>query len=131
MTTRRHSRGVNFRAGKPQMGNADEADGRSPVRVAIIGGGFGGIAAAVRLRRAGLTDVVIFERSAGIGGTWFDNRYPGAQTDAACHMYCYSFAPFDWTRTHVGHQELRTYLEHVVEQFDLSQHFRSRKRSSR
>lgn len=94
--------------------------------MAIIGGGFGGIAAAVKLRHAGTNDFVIFERSAGVGGTWFDNRYPGAQTDAACHMYCYSFAPFDWTRTHVGHQELRAYLDDVVDRFDLRTHFRFR-----
>ncbi len=94
--------------------------------MAIIGGGFGGIAAAVKLRRAGLHQFVIFERSAGVGGTWWDNRYPGAQTDAASHMYCYSFAGYDWSRTHVGHHELRSYLEHVVDRFQLRQHFRLR-----
>lgn len=120
----RRSRPGNGRGGKRAPGPAVAASGSSPVRVAIIGGGFGGIAAAVKLRHAGLDNFVVFERSAGVGGTWFDNRYPGAQTDAACHMYCYSFAPFDWTRTHVGHQELRAYLDDVVERFDLRQHFR-------
>lgn len=96
--------------------------------MAIIGGGFGGIAAAVKLQQAGLEDFVIFERSAGVGGTWWDNRYPGAETDAACHMYCYSFARYDWSRTHVGHRELRDYLEHVVDRFALRKHFRLRSR---
>ena len=94
------------------------------VRVAVIGGGFGGIAAAIALRKAGIDEIMVFERSAGVGGTWFDNRYPGAQTDAASHMYCYSFANYDWSRTHVGHQELREYLEHVVDRFDVRRHFR-------
>ena len=92
--------------------------------IAIIGAGFGGIAAAIALRRAGFDHVTIFEKSGGAGGTWFDNRYPGAATDAASHLYSYSYAPFDWHRTHVGHQELRQYLEHVVDTFGLRPHLR-------
>ena len=87
-------------------------------RVAIIGAGFGGIVTAIKLQRAGL-DFVIFERSEGVGGTWWDNRYPGAETDAASHLYAYSFAPYDWTRTHVRRAEIQGYLEHVAEAFDL------------
>ncbi len=66
------------------------------MRIAIIGAGFGGIAAAVKLKEVGLSDFVIYEKSAGIGGTWWDNRYPGAATDAASHIYSYSFARHDW-----------------------------------
>ncbi len=88
-------------------------------RIAVIGAGFGGIAAAITLRRAGFTDVTIFEKSAGVGGTWWDNRYPGAATDAASHIYSYSFAPLDWARTHMGSAELQQYLEHVVARFGL------------
>ncbi len=93
------------------------------IRAAVIGGGFGGIAAAIELRKAGIDDIVVLEKSSGVGGTWYDNRYPGAQTDAASHMYCYSFARYDWSRTHVGHRELREYLEHVVDRFDVRRHF--------
>ena len=92
--------------------------------VAIIGGGFGGIAAAVNLRRRGIEDFVIFERSAGPGGTWWDNRYPGAETDAPAHLYCFSFAPYDWTRTHVRRPELQAYVDHLVERFALLPFFR-------
>ena len=94
------------------------------IRVAVIGGGFGGIAAAIELKKVGIDDIVVVEKSSGLGGTWFDNRYPGAQTDAASHMYCYSFARYDWSRTHVGHRELREYLEHVVDRFDVRKYFR-------
>ncbi len=87
-------------------------------RVAIIGAGFGGIVTAIKLQQAGL-DFVIFERSEGIGGTWWDNRYPGAETDAASHLYQYSFAPYDWSRTHVRQAEIQRYLEHVAESFGL------------
>lgn len=88
-------------------------------RIAVIGAGFGGIAAAITLRRAGFGDVTIFEKSAGVGGTWWDSRYPGAATDAASHIYSYSFAPLDWARTHMGSAELQRYLEHVVDRFGL------------
>ncbi|MEV0001503.1 NAD(P)/FAD-dependent oxidoreductase [Micromonospora sp. NPDC050980] len=89
------------------------------LRVAVIGAGFGGIAAAIELRRRGFSDVTVFERSDGPGGTWWDNRYPGAETDAASHLYSYSFAPYDWSRTHVRQPELQRYLEHVVDRFGI------------
>lgn len=92
--------------------------------VAVIGGGFGGIAAAVKLRRQGIENFVIFERSEGPGGTWWENRYPGAETDAPAHLYCFSFAPYDWSRTHVRRDELQAYVDHLVEHFDLAPHFR-------
>ena len=104
--------------------DTDSRNPRPPLRVAIIGAGFGGIAAAVTLRRHGFADITLFEKSGGIGGTWWHNRYPGAATDAASHLYSYSFAPFDWSRTHVGHGDLRAYLDHVVDRFDLRPHIR-------
>lgn len=94
-----------------------------PPSVAVIGAGFGGIAAAVELRRAGIP-FTVFERSAGPGGTWWDNRYPGAETDAPSHLYSYSFAPYDWTRTHVRQPELQRYLEDVIDRFGLRPHLR-------
>lgn len=90
----------------------------SPPRVAIIGAGFAGIVTAIKLQRAGI-DYVIFERSEGVGGTWWENRYPGAETDAASHLYAYSFAPYDWSRTHVRRAEIQEYLEHVAESFGV------------
>ncbi len=95
----------------------------SAFRVAIVGAGFGGIAAAVTLLRRGF-DVTIFEKSHGVGGTWWDNRYPGAATDAASHIYSYTFAPHDWDRTHVDHGALRQYLAGVVERFGLAPRIR-------
>lgn len=86
--------------------------------VAVIGAGFAGIVTAVKLRRAGV-DVVVFERSDGVGGTWWENRYPGAETDAASHLYSYSFAPYRWSRTHVRQAEIQAYLEHVAEAFGI------------
>ncbi|MFI5913292.1 flavin-containing monooxygenase [Dactylosporangium sp. NPDC051541] len=93
---------------------------RAPVRVAIIGAGLGGIAAAVKLRKRATASVVIYEQSAGVGGTWFDNRYPGCEVDVHSHAYSFSFLKYDWPRTHATQPELLAYAEHVVERFGLA-----------
>ena len=59
-------------------------------RVAIIGAGFSGLAAAIALRQKGIENFVIFEKSDGIGGTWWFNRYPGAEVDLESHVYSFS-----------------------------------------
>ena len=92
--------------------------------VAIVGGGFAGIATAVKLKKAGIETFTVFEKSAGPGGTWWDNRYPGAEVDVASHLYSYSFKSHDWTRTHAKQAELQAYLEEVLDDFDLRPHFR-------
>jgi cation diffusion facilitator CzcD-associated flavoprotein CzcO len=94
------------------------------MRVAIIGAGLGGIAAAVKLRKHTSATFVIFEQSAGVGGTWFDNRYPGCEVDIHSHAYSYSFLKYDWPRTHATQPELLAYAEHVVARFGLKPHLR-------
>ncbi len=96
--------------------------GRSP-RVVIIGAGFGGLAAAVALRRKGIDDLSIVERSDGVGGTWRQNTYPGAACDIQSHLYSFSFAPNrNWTRTYAYQPEILSYLESVADDFDLRRH---------
>ena len=63
------------------------------IRVAVIGAGASGIATAIKLREAGVDDAVIFEKTAELGGTWRDNRYPGLTCDVPSHLYRFSFAP--------------------------------------
>ncbi|MFJ8110339.1 flavin-containing monooxygenase [Streptomyces sp. NPDC096132] len=95
------------------------------VRVAVIGSGFGGLGAAVRLRREGITDFVVLERAGSVGGTWRDNSYPGCACDVPSHLYSFSFAPNpDWPRTFSGQEHIRAYLEHVTEVFGLRPHLR-------
>ncbi|MXM68901.1 NAD(P)-binding domain-containing protein [Streptomyces sp. HUCO-GS316] len=95
------------------------------VRVAVIGSGFGGLGAAVRLRREGVTDFVVLERAGSVGGTWRDNSYPGCACDVPSHLYSFSFAPHpDWPRTFSGQQHIRAYLEHVADVFRLRPHIR-------
>ncbi|MEU8739321.1 flavin-containing monooxygenase [Streptomyces halstedii] len=95
------------------------------VRVAVIGSGFGGLGAAVRLRREGITDFVVLERAASVGGTWRDNSYPGCACDVPSHLYSFSFAPNpDWPRTFSGQEHIRAYLERVADTFGLRPHIR-------
>ncbi|WP_407285622.1 flavin-containing monooxygenase [Streptomyces sp. BP-8] len=94
-------------------------------RVAVIGSGFGGLGAAVRLRREGITDFVVLERSGSVGGTWRDNAYPGCACDVPSHLYAFSFAPNPrWPRTFSGQRHIRAYLEHVTDTFGLRPHIR-------
>jgi cation diffusion facilitator CzcD-associated flavoprotein CzcO len=90
----------------------------------VIGAGFGGIAAGVKLKRAGINTFTIYESSSGIGGTWWDNTYPGAEVDVGSHLYCFSFKPHDWSRTHARQAELQKYLEETVDEFGLRPHLR-------
>ena len=92
-------------------------------RVAIIGAGFGGIAAGVKLKLAGIDTFRIFEKSTGLGGAWWDNTYPGAAVDTPSHLYSYSFKDYDWTCTHASRAEILKYLEEVVDEFELRPHF--------
>ncbi|MFD6418162.1 flavin-containing monooxygenase [Streptomyces sp. NPDC060194] len=95
------------------------------VRVAVIGSGFGGLGAAVRLRREGVTDFVVLERADAVGGTWRDNSYPGCACDVPSHLYSFSFAPNpDWPRTFSGQEHIRAYLERVADTFGLRPHIR-------
>jgi cation diffusion facilitator CzcD-associated flavoprotein CzcO len=88
--------------------------------IAIIGTGFGAIATAVRLQRAGFDDFVLIDRADDVGGVWRDNSYPGAAVDVKSHLYSLSFAPNpDWHNVFAKQAELHEYLRHVVDEFSL------------
>ncbi len=96
----------------------------SSVRVAVIGGGFGGICAAVKLQKAGFDDFVIYEKSAEPGGVWWDNQYPGAEVDTPSHMYSFSFMRYDWSRNYAQQEELLGYINATIDHFGLRPRFR-------
>lgn len=93
--------------------------------VVVIGAGLAGIAAAARLRAAGITDFVVLERADRVGGVWRDTVYPGAEVDVPSWLYCLSFAAKpDWTKVNAGAPEILAYIEDVVEQLGISPHLR-------
>jgi cation diffusion facilitator CzcD-associated flavoprotein CzcO len=88
---------------------------RRSLSVAIIGAGFGGIAAAIELRRAGFDDVRILEKAPDLGGTWFYNSYPGCACDVPSHLYSFSYAQRrDWSRLCSPQAEIHDYLQDVA-----------------
>jgi 4-hydroxyacetophenone monooxygenase len=100
----------------------DDVKGASPVLV--IGCGLSGILAGIRLQQAGLPFTIV-EKDGGPGGTWWENRYPGARVDVGSHQYCYSFEPSDhWSEYYCQHPELRGYFEDVLDAHGLRPHCR-------
>jgi cation diffusion facilitator CzcD-associated flavoprotein CzcO len=93
---------------------------QTTVDVAIVGSGFAGLGAAIRLAKSGRNDFVILEKSQSLGGTWRDNTYPGCACDVQSHLYSFSFAPNpNWTRQYARQPEIRAYLEDVADRFGL------------
>ena len=91
----------------------------------IIGAGFGGMGAAIQLRRSGYDDLVIIDRENDLGGTWHVNHYPGLAVDIPSSTYSYSFEPNpDWSRLFAPGAELKKYAEHVADKYDLRRHMR-------
>jgi cation diffusion facilitator CzcD-associated flavoprotein CzcO len=87
-----------------------------PPQILIVGAGFGGVAAAIELRRHGLRDVTILESAPELGGTWFHNDYPGAACDVPSHAYSFSFAQRrDWSRLCSPRGEILDYLRGVAD----------------
>ena len=85
------------------------------MRTIVIGAGMAGVAASIRLREAGHTDVTVYEKGHSIGGTWRENTYPGIACDVPSHLYTYSFAPNpDWSHVFSPGAEIRAYLETVA-----------------
>jgi cation diffusion facilitator CzcD-associated flavoprotein CzcO len=85
------------------------------VSVVIVGAGFGGLAAAIELRRHGFADVTVLERAPSIGGTWHYNDYPGCACDVPSHLYSFSFAQRrHWSRLCSPRDEILRYLEQVA-----------------
>ena len=90
------------------------------VEVAIVGAGFSGLGAAIKMSQNGFTDYVILDRGADFGGTWRDNTYPGAACDVASNLYSYSFAPNpEWSRSYSHQPEIHRYINDVADRFGV------------
>lgn len=92
-------------------------------RVAIVGAGFGGIAAAIELRRAGIGNITLFERAPSLGGVWWHNDYPGAACDIPSQLYSFSYAQRrDWSRPCPSRDEVLRYLRDVASEHGVTPH---------
>ena len=91
----------------------------------ILGAGMSGLCAAINLQKEGLHDFVMFEQSDGIGGTWWDNRYPGAQVDVPAPAYAFSFAPNPaWRQRFADAPEIQAYQQALAEKHGLTARLR-------
>ena len=88
--------------------------------VAIIGGGFSGIGAAILLAKAGFEDYLMIEEGDGVGGAWHWNTYPGVAVDIPSFSYQFSFEQMSgWSRVYAPGEELKAYAEHCVDKYDV------------
>jgi cation diffusion facilitator CzcD-associated flavoprotein CzcO len=95
-------------------------DGPRPLRFIVIGAGMAGILAAIKLREAGCTDVVVYEKGDRLGGTWRENTYPGIGCDVPSLLYSYSFAPNPgWSHHYSPGDEILAYFERVARDFGV------------
>jgi len=91
----------------------------------IIGAGFSGLGAAIKLRQAGIDDVVILERGDRVGGTWRDNTYPGIACDIPSVLYSFSFVKNpEWSSAYPSGAEICQHIEDMATDFDLRRHIR-------
>ncbi len=89
----------------------------------IIGSGFSGLCAAIKLKEQGEHNFIVLERNDWLGGTWYDNHYPGAACDVESHLYSFSFEPNpNWSRQFSPQQEILKYMEHCAAKYDLNKH---------
>lgn len=96
---------------------------RAGFNVVIIGSGMSGILAAIRMKNAGIPFTVI-EKNANVGGTWYENRYPGCRVDSPNHTYSYSFAPKDWPQHFSPQGVLLDYFDSIASEFDIRDNIR-------
>ncbi|KAM5545289.1 hypothetical protein V8D89_001400 [Ganoderma adspersum] len=97
-----------------------------PIKVIVIGAGFSGILAGIRFpQKIPNVDLTIYEKSAGIGGTWYNNRYPGIACDVPAHCYQFTFeGKRDWSAFYSPGHEIQAHLQEVVDKYKLMRHIR-------
>ncbi len=97
--------------------------------VVVIGAGFSGIGAAIKLDEAGFRDFLVLEEGDGVGGAWHWNTYPGIAVDIPSFSYQFSFEKrSDWSRVYAPGRELKAYAEHCVDRYGVRDRIRLEKR---
>jgi 4-hydroxyacetophenone monooxygenase len=96
-----------------------EPDRLAGLNVVVIGAGLAGVNAAIRLKQAGVPFTVV-EKNAGVGGTWFQNTYPGARVDVPSRVYSHTFGvAYPWTHLFAPQKENEQYINWCVDEFDV------------
>ncbi|PKF32396.1 flavin-containing monooxygenase [Acinetobacter proteolyticus] len=91
--------------------------------VVIIGAGFSGIAAGIKLKQQNINNFIILEKSNEVGGVWRENTYPGCECDVPSSIYSYSFAPNpNWSHIFAKQKEIQQYIQDVTSRFKMDQH---------
>src|SRR4051812_910003 len=89
--------------------------------VVVVGAGFAGVGAAIKLHEAGFDDFAVIEKADRLGGTWRDNTYPGCGCDVPSAVYSFSFARNpDWSHAYAGQQEIQDYLERTADEYGVT-----------
>jgi len=96
---------------------------REKFHVLVIGAGMSGLLQALRLKEAGIPFTVV-EKNDSVGGTWYENQYPGCRVDIANHFYSYSFEPYPWSEYFSRRDELLNYFRHFVKRHGLEPYIR-------
>ena len=92
-------------------------------QVIVIGSGFAGLGAAIKLREAGINDFIVLEKANELGGVWRENTYPGCACDVPSLLYSYSFAPNPhWSRVFAEQAEIKAYLQKVAQDYGVIPH---------
>jgi len=99
----------------PSTPTATRSGAEQHVDHLIVGAGFAGLCAAIRLQADGEDDFLVIEKAGDVGGTWRDNTYPGAACDVPSQLYSFSFAPNpDWSMSFSPQPEIWAYLRRVA-----------------
>ena len=98
-------------------------DRRRDFHVVVVGAGMSGILTAIKLKQAGISYTVV-DKNANVGGTWFENRYPGCRVDSPNHTYSYSFAPNDWPQHFSRQDVLLDYFDRIATEFGIRDNIR-------
>ncbi len=103
-------------------------ENRSPIHIqrrapagfsaVVVGAGIAGMLAAVHLQQAGVA-VTVIERNREVGGTWYENRYPGCGVDIPSHLYSFSFVRWNWDSHYALRDQLFGYLDQLSRQWDI------------
>lgn len=94
-------------------------------KIIIIGVGFAGLCAAIKLKQAGIHDFIILEKASEVGGTWRENTYPGAECDIPTALYSYSFEQNpDWDYRWAAQEQILEYIKHAASKHDVYSHIR-------